>query len=420
MDGASLPDRVAEDRPEWTTTFARGDVLARAGAWAEALYVIRSGRVGLWAQSDGPDTPTRVVGPGEGIGLSAVLTSGASGWTAEALEPTEALRIPPDAVGELAAAAPDLLLALTAGLAREFRAAIALARSPSVAAGEGAPEESDGTTASPPKGAPAPKGAPTPKGAPAPIDAAVVAPSLARPPEVEEPPDEESGLRPLYIEEVVCPVCETRFQATRVRIRALNAIRRETDLHTVYDGLSPLHYAVDVCPTCAYASSPDDWADCDDRLLAALEEDRADRLQAAGSFRFSGERTPQAGIVSTLLSLRCYDLRGIDLRRRATILHRLAWMSRETGDEAQEQVYLTATREAYERVYREDLSLNEAGAVRVSFLLGELAFRLGDPREAIRWFERTVRSEGIGDHPDLQRLAHDRWIDARESMRRSA
>ena len=55
----------------------------------------------------------------------------------------------------------------------------------------------------------------------------------------------------------------------------------------------------------------------------------------------------------------------------------------------------------------------------MSYLLGELAFRLGDPAKAIRWFERTLRSEGIEGHAELQRLAHDRWIDARESLRRS-
>ena len=413
MDTETLPDRVAEDRPEWTTRFARGDVLARAGAWAEALYVVRRGRVGLWLPSDGPDTPSRVVGPDEAIGLAAVLTGATYGSTAEALEPTHALRIPADAIAELSAAAPGLLVQLTVGLARELQAALQQAAlQPAVRAGTGtSPVLSTGT-------------APADAAAPVPINAGAVAPSLAPAAAATavaaEPPAQDApALRPLYLEEVICPVCETAFQATRVRVRALSAIRRETDLYTVYAGLSPLHYAADVCPSCAYAGYPDDWSDCDARLRATLEADRAERLQAAGGFRFAGERTPQAGLVSILLALRCYELRGIDARRRATILHRLAWISREIGDAEQEASYLAAARHAYEMAYREGASPNDPATVRVPYLLGELAFRLGDPREAIRWFERTVRAQGIDEHPDLQRLAHDRWIDARESMRQS-
>ena len=419
MDSETLPDRLADDRPEWTTRFERGDVLARAGASAEALYVIQRGRVGLWAAADGPDRPTRSVGGGEAIGLAAVLTGGTYEWTAAALETTQALRIPHDAVAELTAAAPTLMVQLSAGLARELQA-LAPPR-PSALPDDGTAD------AAPPGAVDAASAAPslpiTKEAEPeAESAAAVMAPSLAIVEEAE--PEAESAavsetLKPLYREAVVCPICEAEFQATRVRTRALSAIRRDSDLHTVYEGLSPLHYAVDVCPTCAYASYPNDWAEPDEARRGALESDRTERVQAAGSFRFSGERTPQAGMMATLLALRCYDLRAIEGRRRAGILHRLAWIARELGDEEQELRYLAAAREGYERAYREDTSLSESAALRVSYLLGELAFRLGDPAKAIRWFERTLRSEGIEGHAELQRLAHDRWIDARESLRRS-
>jgi uncharacterized protein (DUF2225 family) len=232
-----------------------------------------------------------------------------------------------------------------------------------------------------------------------------------------------NSLLPLYAEEVICPLCETTFEATRVRIRAPSAIRRETDLRTVYAGLSPLHYAADVCPTCAYASSPDDWTDCDAPVREALDANRAGRLIAAGSFRFSGERSPQAGMVSMLLALRCYEVRGIDLRCRAAMLHRLAWMSREVEDREQEEMYLAVTREAYETAYREDVGLSEAAAVRVSYLLGELAFRLNDPREAIRWFERTIRSDGRRASgpaaPRTRSLDRCKRVDAAERVRKA-
>ena len=123
-------------------------------------------------------------------------------------------------------------------------------------------------------------------------------------------------------------------------------------------------------------------------------------------------------MVAGLLALRCYDMRGVAPRRRAEILHRLAWLAREQGEEALERRYLARAREAYEAMYEEDTTLSDAAAIRVSYLLGELAYRLGQREEAIRWFERTSRMEGIDSHREMQRLLHDRWIDAREDMRR--
>ncbi|PZC41744.1 MAG: protein kinase [Chloroflexi bacterium] len=407
MDQQALLDALAQARPEWTTTFQRGDVLARSGAAADALHLLLSGEVGLYASVESSGAPIDTLAAGAPVGLAAVLAHGAHSSTAIALAETAALRVPQDAVAELAAAAPALFVRLAATLAQELTG-----RAP------GGP----GSSGTGPGDEEAQAGAAKPRAA---VHPSSLAPSLAA--ELEGEGAEagsdaplENAIRPLYTESVHCPVCETDFEATRIRIRALNAIRRESDLHTVYDGFNPLHYAMDVCPECLYAATPDAWSDCDAELIGKLDADRKDRLQAAGAMRFLGERDVETGIAATLLALRCGEIRHIRRRARASILHKLAWMSREMEDDAQERQYLSLAREEYDRVYREDAELSEAAALRVSYLLGELAFRLGEPKEAIRWFERTVRSEGIDKHGDLDRLAHDRWIDARETMRKSA
>lgn len=391
MDIQALLERLAEARPEWATRLQPGDVLARAGASADAVYLLREGEVGLDAAASG-DAATVTLTRGAAVGLTAALVQAPHETTWIALTPAETLRVPHDALPDLARSAPELFVMLAAALVRERG---------------GAASEED----------------PTPAGEQS-FDPALLAPSLGT---VAEDGADGTGsgsdadpLRPLYTEAVHCPVCETDFEATRIRVRALNAMRRETDLHTIYEGFNPLHYAMDVCPECLYAGGAEDWGDCDAELRDALFRDRDDRAQAVGGMRFLGERDPQTGIAATLLALRCGEIRGITARKRASILHKLAWLAREVGDDEQERQYLTLAREEYDRVYREDTEISEAAAVRVSFLLGELAFRLGDPAEAIRWFERTVRSDAIEKQGDLDRLSHDRWIDARESMRARA
>lgn len=46
--------------------------------------------------------------------------------------------------------------------------------------------------------------------------------------------------------------------------------------------------------------------------------------------------------------------------------------------------------------------------------------RLGDPKAAIRWFERTRRMEAAKARPEIVRLTRDRWADARALMQESA
>lgn len=271
-------------------------------------------------------------------------------------------------------------------------------------------------------------------GAAAPINILSVAPSLESgpPKEEEEKPaaDAAAGdsedvakneIGAFYSERVECPVCAHKFEATRVRSSALSALRRESDLRTVYDGVNPVDYAAYVCPNCRYASYHDDWDTPNEEELERLKADREERRRATGDYTFEEERDVNAVTVSYLLALRSYDLREPDSRRRAGILHRLAWSARETGDEAAERQLLEIARKDYARAFEEDEDLSEGGALTLSHMLGDLALRLSDTEEAVRWFERSMRMGNIKQHPEIARLVRDRWGDARdERKRRSA
>ena len=231
---------------------------------------------------------------------------------------------------------------------------------------------------------------------------------------------EEAKIGPFYQEQVACPICAEKIDAVRVRSRALRPVRRESDLRTIYKGVNPLHYAVSVCPTCWYAAYNDDWEALDDTEQATLSADTDNRRQAALGLTLGGERDLSMVAASYLLALRCYDFREADPRRRAGLLHRLAWTAREAGEPERERQYLEIAQQDYARAFESDDGLTDSGAVMLAYLWGDLALRLGDPKEAIRWFERTRRMEAAKARPEIVRLTRDRWADARALMQESA
>src|SRR5919199_1488620 len=71
--------------------FARGATLVRAGEPAHTVYLVRRGEVRIsLLTEDGRETTTAVVGPGQIVGISALLGRPIYHAFAEALVPTEA------------------------------------------------------------------------------------------------------------------------------------------------------------------------------------------------------------------------------------------------------------------------------------------------------------------------------------------
>ena len=77
--------------------FARGASLVRADDPAQTVYLIRRGEVRLYLLTeDGRETTTAVLGPGQIVGISALLGRPIYHAFAEALAPTEAWSLPAD------------------------------------------------------------------------------------------------------------------------------------------------------------------------------------------------------------------------------------------------------------------------------------------------------------------------------------
>jgi hypothetical protein len=93
----------------------------------------------------------------------------------------------------------------------------------------------------------------------------------------------------------------------------------------------------------------------------------------------------------------------------------MAWCARERGDQATERRWLTEALAAYRAAYEEaDLGSGKA-ELRVQYLCGELALRLGDQATAIDWFARALRHPELKEFPVWERMLRDQWAMARET-----
>ena len=52
----------------------------------------------------------------------------------------------------------------------------------------------------------------------------------------------------------VCPVCDTEFKCSAVRVGKAKLVGTDSDLRPKYQGMDPLKYDALVCPRCGYAA----------------------------------------------------------------------------------------------------------------------------------------------------------------------
>jgi CRP/FNR family transcriptional regulator, polysaccharide utilization system transcription regulator len=102
--------------------FERGQLLFYAGASAHSLFVIRSGRIKVFAsRPGGEERVLRLLGPGEILGYRPLFAREPYNASAMAVSDAVVCIVPWDRLLELVRAEPDLALELMAKLARELR-----------------------------------------------------------------------------------------------------------------------------------------------------------------------------------------------------------------------------------------------------------------------------------------------------------
>ncbi|WP_397326738.1 DUF2225 domain-containing protein [Paenibacillus sabuli] len=219
-------------------------------------------------------------------------------------------------------------------------------------------------------------------------------------------------VEPLYQTTITCPCCEQAYKTSRVRPSFKVAVRRDADFCTYYKSgaVNPEYYVVRVCPRCGFASTENAVQQLSERQKASY----AARIGSSWQMRdYGGERSWQQALDCYKLALICAQTIGDKDRIIAGLLHHIAWLYREHGDQEQELRFLRFALDAYVRVY--ELEGSPDNQARLMYLMGELHRRLDEPYEAVKWFGRVINDKKIMDAAMI-RASREQWQVLREDM----
>ncbi|MGE5389641.1 MAG: DUF2225 domain-containing protein [Deltaproteobacteria bacterium] len=220
---------------------------------------------------------------------------------------------------------------------------------------------------------------------------------------------------PYYEKKYICPVCNTEFKTYAVRSSRAVAASREADFHTIYSGVSPLHYTIVVCPGCYYAASNNTFGnEIEDRILKPLAQALV-QIRPTDPPDYLHERNLDVALRSYELAIRSTQLKKGRPGEMAGLFLGAAWMAREKGNSELDKEYCLKGLQCYLEAFNRDFrSIGNMSDVQATYLVGELYRRTDNYAEAINWFGKAVFNRAIKQNPQLEKLAREQWALAKE------
>ncbi len=222
----------------------------------------------------------------------------------------------------------------------------------------------------------------------------------------------------LWKKDVVCPNCHAKFGAWNVRTNNIVMNKRETDFRSTYSGVDPNLYSVWVCPKCQLAAYADDFPALQSvdigRIKPQLE---AVKAQDNRTYDFNYYRDLALALRSYQLALATYQGKRGAEDKPAGLYHRMAWIERERGNQAEENKYLALARDAYLHAFS-TLDSEKQGIVW-AYMVAELNLRLGNYPDAVKWFSTVSQQPNFKEQPVIAEMTRDRWSEAGELSKKA-
>ncbi len=221
-------------------------------------------------------------------------------------------------------------------------------------------------------------------------------------------------LNPFFERSYTCPICMMKFNSLAIRSSAVYVEKRETDFHSIYRGINPLHYSIIVCPVCKYAASNNLFSQ--ELPVATVNQLSLALAQfSSGTNDFTRERDLNTSLESFKMAIRSAQLKKSSPGELAGLLLAAGWICREAEMAEQENYYLDEALRYYQLAFEKSSShIGNLTDVQVAYLIGELNLRRGNYGEAISWFNKTITHRNIKTNPAVEKQARDQWQIARE------
>lgn len=226
-----------------------------------------------------------------------------------------------------------------------------------------------------------------------------------------------------------CPVCDSEFKCKTVRTGKAKLVSQDMDLRPKYQGIDPLKYDAVLCPKCGYSSL--------NRYFNFVMSAQAKWIkeQISASFKFEGDDSEKIysyddAIMRHKMALLNTVVKKGKLSERAYTCLKLAWLYRGKREELEASAdYSKAEAEELLKEETECLANAHEGFVAafsqeefpmcgmdqytVTFLVAELARRIGNIEEAKRWVSKVLVAR------DANRRIKDKAIDLKECLMKS-
>jgi uncharacterized protein len=368
-------------------SLAQGQLLCQYGDPPGPMYIVLSGSLIVYRPN--PKRPYEnlelaQLGPGAVVGEVAPILGQLRSASVRALEPSTLLVVPVNEMGVLAKLQAPVIRVVVQAL--HERAGLSVAEITALAGKWG-------------------------------VDLPDLA-ELFQPPETERAREKPPAVTAaLYSKTVTCPVCQTEFATRIVRLNKDQPITQASDFHQTYDrAFNPYDYEPWVCPADLFAALPADFTpltqDQRERMPAAIDA-LVEREWGGQRPTFEGDRTLALREQALQIALVVCRARAALPLRVAAVLHRLAWCARERGDVVAEQAWLTEALKSYSDAHEQGADVSAKDTLRVEYLCGELALRLGERATAYTWFGQALHHPDLNAHPMWARMIRAQLSEAR-------
>ncbi len=366
------------------------EVLFKQGDSGSEMFIILRGRVAVLLDStDGPPFVIAELGPGDFFGEMSLLEGVPRSATIRSLEDTIVITIDENNFEAVIAQQPQIAYRIMKGLSSRLRKQNEELSRLRAGTMEIEPTVDDN---------PAPEVIVQPAGL-----------SLFPPGHKTYSMDATGDNNLLFDREITCPVCEHTFKEKAVRSSKLRIEKVDPDSRQRFAGFEPLWYLVWVCPHCCYANFNSEF-----KQLTGLDKkgirEQSNTLKTTVALNSMGPRGINDVFLAYYLMLQTLEAGKADPGKKAKVWLRLAWLYDDVDDKPMMEF---ASKQAFglfkDSYYNQNRDTSIEQDQRVSLVLGELALRIGEDREAVEFFRRAINRRG--GNVVLNRQAEDRIQD---------
>lgn len=212
----------------------------------------------------------------------------------------------------------------------------------------------------------------------------------------------------LFDRSYICQVCGNTFTSKQVKTSAVRTKERKKDFHALFSGENPTYYGVICCPMCGYAKFENDFKQELDSSERAITEQTISRNWRTQNF--CEERDTEMAIIVHKIALANYKVHSAKQSILGKLYLRLAWFNRELENTEESKRYIEMALSAFLSSYElEKFEETPEKEIEIIYLIGELNRQLGNYKDAVRWFDMTIKHEFIYKNRLLKLYAKEQW-----------